>query len=133
MDKIEVNISDMKDSSDVRSIDELHRILSRRYNDGVNSFTLTPIESELPCLTVIIKNDLGTLIYIENYEHPGFVPENSANGLEPSGKTVLYYGGPTEIHETLNRQIVSSATALRAAEEFALTPTLPSSVTWTEL
>jgi hypothetical protein len=130
---IKVNITDMETSKDVFSNAELRQALLIRYNNGVNSFEIVPIGQDVPHLTVIIKQDVGTLHYIESFEKAGFVPDNPENNLDPSGFTTLYYGMPSSIHKTSNRQIVAASDALRAAEEFAATQALPTSLRWIEL
>jgi hypothetical protein len=130
---INVTITDMKTSKDVFSNAELREALSIRYDNGVNSFDIVPIGQSAPHLTVIVNQNVGTLHYIESFQKAGFVPNNPENNLDPNGFTTLYYGMPNSIQETSNPQIVAASDALRAAEEFAATHALPTSIRWTEL
>jgi hypothetical protein len=129
---IKMTVIDMEATKDVFSINELRDALSVRYDGGVNSFEITPIGLEVPHLTVIIKHDVATL-HFESAEKGQFAVHNPGNNLDPDGFTILYYGSPNEIQETWNPQIVTTSDALRAAEEFATTQALPTSIQWTEL
>ena len=130
---IKVTISDMKNTKDVFSIAELREILSVRYDNDANSFEIVPFGKDVPHLTVAIKQNISVINYFDSSEGAGFVSDNPDNNLDPNGFTILYYESPASGEEYCNRQIVSASDAMRAAEEFAATLTLPAAIRWTEL
>lgn len=123
----------MENTKDVFSVAELREILSMRYDNDANSFEIVPFEKDLPHLTVIIKQKSATLYYLESFDKPGFVPDNTDNNLDQDNFTMLYYGSPHSAEDIWNRQIVSDSDAMRAAEEFAVTMALPTAVQWVAL
>jgi immunity protein Imm1 of predicted polymorphic toxin system len=129
-----MNIQDMMNNeSVVISNDELERVLSKRYDGGVNAFWLSRTKKSTPVLLILINRDLANLHYFPPGDHPGFHSVGHISSLPPGGRTIFFMNSPDEEEEVPNNAIVPLKDALAAAGDFFKSQELPPSVEWFEL
>src|SRR6516165_8421738 len=81
-------------ASDIEQID---RILHKRYGEGVNDFWISLGNEKYPTIALQVNRDLASLHYFPREGHPGYVSvgDFKSLGLEPNGETTFYVT-PTE-------------------------------------
>ena len=128
-----MNVVDISGVSVVSDAEALETVLMKRSAEGSNSFWLSHEGHEYPMLSVLVKHDLATLNYL---------PKECDAGFRSVGGTALKPGETTAFSITRNRAddvavlndaVVPFSAALRAAEEFFLSGTLPESIEWLRL
>jgi hypothetical protein len=111
---------------------ELRAALSLRC-EGTNEFTLAHRE-DYPYLAILVKGDLACVHYFPAESEPGSVVVGAVEGLPLEGQTDLG-GGPRSSDRWFigNHLLVRMETAAAVAEEFRLSASRPSCVTWVDL
>jgi hypothetical protein len=106
-----------------------------RKNDGTrrNAFWLSHESNKYPAINILVRGDLAYVHYFPKHRHPGFASIGTVPGLSPGGDTSFYPSDSNETLEILNDAVVRFEDALRVAQEFAVSPTLPKSIQWLEL
>src|SRR5690606_15305426 len=104
-----------------------------RFDEGANSFWLYPADEDVPSLLILAMNDLASLHFFPNQEHPGFSSIGDIEGLDPNGTTVFYMDGMNAPQDMNNDTIVPFEKAVEAAKEFFVNGELPNCIEWREL
>jgi hypothetical protein len=113
--------------------EEIEKILWKRHGDGVSAFWLSHGSEKFPVLIIMIKGDLASLHYLPEDRHPGFVSIGPLDDLESGETTTFFLNSPTAPEDVVNDTILPFSDALRAAQEFATSSSLPKSIEWDEL
>jgi hypothetical protein len=128
-----MKIQDNESETNVTSSRDIEAALSKRQGSGRNSFWLSHGTELYPVISVLVNGDLAYLEYFPSDGHPGFTSVGGSLDLSPGGHTAFF---PDDTHETLqimNEAVVPFPDAVRAAQEFAISKTLPRCIEWVEL
>jgi len=128
-----ITIYDFSGRHEAYTLSALKEILCKRYGPNVNGFWISHDDQQRPVISLLVKEDLATLIYFPSEDHPGFIPVGGIEGL--SGTDCTTFRGDTieQGLEVPNSQVIQFASALNVAEEFFKSKSLPKSIDWTEL
>jgi hypothetical protein len=111
---------------------DIEAALRKRHGAGRNGFWLTHGSNKSPAINIMVMGDLAYVHYFPE-DHPGFASIGTVPGLRLGGVTSFFPGDTDETLEILNDSVVRFEEALKAAQEFAVSPTLPKSIQWLEL
>ena len=128
-----MRIRDFSSEQVVKAAEEFETILQHRFDEGANSFWLYPADEDVPSLLILAMNDLASLHFFPNQEHPGFSSIGDIEGLDPNGTTVFYMDGMNAPQDMNNDTIVPFEKAVEAAKEFFVNGELPNCIEWREL
>jgi hypothetical protein len=127
-------VIDICGAYEVGSLSELETILRKRHGGDTNSFWLSPQGKEFPRLSLLVKGDLATLLYLPSEGHAGFRPIGTGAGLERAAMTTFSISrSPADDVSVLNDAVIPFSTALTAVKEFWASTDLPPSLQWFEL
>jgi hypothetical protein len=127
-----MRIEDFDSERDVAKPADIGAALSRRHGVGINSFWLSHGAEEFPAINIMVKGDLAYVHYFPERGHAGFASLAKEPGPRP-GETSIFFLDPTEKAWVRNDALVSFPDALKAAQEFAISKTLPRCIRWFEL
>ncbi len=82
---------------------------------------------------MMVKGDLAYLEYFPSDGHPGFVSIGNSLNLKPGGLTTFFPDRTNETLQIMNEAVVPFSDALKAAQEFAVSKTLPKCIQWESL
>jgi hypothetical protein len=119
--------------SDATSPLDIEVALSKRDGAGRNSFWLSHGAELYPVINILAKGDLAYLGYFPSDGHPGFASVCRSLKLSPGGYTTFYPDDTNETLEIMNEAVVPFLDALKAAQEFSISKTLPKCIQWFEL
>jgi hypothetical protein len=125
-------IEDFDTGVDVTKPADVEAALRKRHGVGINSFWLGHMAGEFPAINIVVKGDLAHVHYFQKEDHPGFASVADSPGPRPSDTSVFYIG-PNEKIWVLNDEIVPFSQALKAAQEFAISKTMPKCIRWRSL
>jgi hypothetical protein len=129
-----MTITDMCGTYEVSTVDDLERLLGRRYYNNVNSFWLVHGSERYPALSVCIKGELAYLQYAESGKDAGLRSAGTFQSAQPGEMTTFSVSKyPADDISVLNDAVVTTASALAAAKEFYTSKQLPTSVDWVRL
>jgi hypothetical protein len=111
---------------------DIEAALSKRHGDGVNAYWLSHGSKLHPVMSILVKADVAYVLYIPNEDHPGFASVAKLPGARPH-ETSIFFVTPTEKAWILDGAVVPFSDALKAAQEFAVSETMPRSIQWFEL
>jgi hypothetical protein len=117
-------------TTDPPKIDEA---LGRRFDNGINAFWLSHGDQKFPAINLLVRGNLAYLHYFPNEDHAGFASVGELKNLKAGGETKFLLENFVDSVQIVNEYIVLFADALKAAQEFAKSPTLPKSIRWDEL
>jgi hypothetical protein len=127
-----MRIEDYDSVCDVLSSQDIEAALSRRHPDGMNSFWLSHGTEEFPYINILANGDLAYVHYFPREGHPGFA--SVAKGpVDKPRDTSVFFLYPTEKVWILNGAVVPFSDALKAAQEFAISSTMPKCIRWDSL
>jgi hypothetical protein len=127
-----MKIQDNDSVSNVTSPAEVEAALGKRHN-GRNSFWLSHGAELYPVINILVVGDFAYLEYFPSEGHPGFIPTGVPPILSPSGYTAFFPDDTNETLQIMNEAVVPFSEALKAAQEFAISKTLPKCIRWFEL
>jgi|SRR5215471_5291929 len=125
-------VEDYDSEHDVATPDELEAALRKRFEGGINSFWLSHGPDEHPKLAILVKEDLASVHYFPKERDAGFQSIAKNPGPNPYDTTVFFVR-PTEKVWVVNYAIIPLPDALKAAHQFAISPTLPKCIEWDRL
>lgn len=130
-----MKVQDFGGTHSVHSTTELEGILSARFKDQLNEFSLSADSSDYPLLWIFVKGDLVAIYYIPADGQAGYVSIGGKINLDPKKMTTFKIGGfdPGDTIDVHNEFIVSFSEALKVATEFFHSQELPRSIEWFEL
>jgi hypothetical protein len=127
-----MRIDDYDSVCEVAKPADIEVALGKRHGNGINSFWLTHGGKRYPAINIMVKGDLATVHYLPKHRDAGFVSVGEVAGPR-ANETTIFFVGPTEEIWVANYQLVPFSDALKAAQEFAISKTLPKSIQWFEL
>jgi hypothetical protein len=126
----EISIDDFGGRSVTSSPDELASIVARRHTHDANSFWISPVEAEYPCLAVMIT---GQLAYVHWFPAEGSAGHQSVGDGAASGQ-VLFVENDHGAEIALPRStVVETDVALRGVWQFVDDFERPSAIGWVVL
>jgi len=128
-----LTIYDFSGRHEAHNSSEFGEILSKRFGPAVNAFWISHNDELKPVLSLLVKENLATLVYFPSEGHPGFVPVGETSVSNNTGFTTFRQETIEQEIEIPNSQVVTFDSALRAAEDFSELRSLPKSIAWTEL
>jgi hypothetical protein len=128
-----MTIDDFKGTCQASNAAELETILRKRYGSGVNGFWLSHDNERHPTVSLLVKGDLSTLLYVPRESHPGFIPVGCAEGLDRKENTTFSIDTIEQELEVSNEAVVRFSTAVSVAKDFFASKELPTSIEWMEL
>ena len=125
-----MRIDDYYSECEVTKPADIEAALSKRHGDGINSFMLSHGGERYPAMNIMVTGELAVLHYLPKDRDAGFVSDSSPYD---SGETITFFVGPTEKIWAPNYQVVPFSDAVKAAQEFAISATLPKCIEWFRL
>jgi len=127
-----MRIQDYDSVCDVTEPADIAAALSKRHGNGINSFWLSYGAELYPAINILVKRDLASVHYLPEDQDAGFVSVAKVLGAR-ANETSIFFIGPTEKIWVVNHQVVPFSDALKVAQEFAISTTLPKCIQWFEL
>jgi hypothetical protein len=128
-----MRIQDNDSVSNVTDPVEIEAALSKRHVAGRNSFWLSHGAELFPVINIMVKGDLAYLDYFPSEGHPGFASVGGSLHLSPGEHSTFFPDHTNETLQIMNEAIVPFPDALKAAQEFAISATMPRCIQWFEL
>jgi hypothetical protein len=127
-----MKIQDYDSVCDVMKPADIEATLSKRFGAGRNAFWLSHGNEERPAISILVKGGLAYVHYFPNEDHPGLA--SVAKLLGPRAyETSIFFVRPNEKVWILNSAVVPFSDALKAAQEFSISRTLPKCIQWNSL
>jgi hypothetical protein len=111
---------------------DIEAALSKRHVGGINSFWLSHGAELYPAINIMVKGELATVHYLPKDRDPGFVSVAKVRGPTPD-ETSIFFVGPAEKIWVRNDAVVPFSDALKVAQEFSISTTMPKCIQWFEL
>jgi hypothetical protein len=128
-----VFIQDFDSAHNVENPADIEAILSKRHRTGINSFWLGQSAGGFPAINIMVNGDLACVHYFPKEHDAGFTSVGGSLGLSPEGDTVFFDNNTNEACPIMNDSVVPFSEALKAAQEFAISKTMPTCMQWFEL
>jgi hypothetical protein len=126
-------VQDLDSVHNVEKPAEIDAALSRRHRAGINSFWLADGAGTFPAINIMVNGDLAYIHYCPKKRHPGYASVGGALGLSPEGDTEFFHDNTKEAFQIMNDSVVPFSDALKAAQEFAISKSIPRCIQWSEL
>ena len=127
-----MRIEDYDSVCDVTKAADIETALSKRHGGGTNSFWLSHKSEEFPTINIMVKGDLAYVHYFPKDRDPGFASVAKVVGPRPN-ETSIFFVHPTEKVWVLNGALIPFSEALKAAQEFSISTTMPKCIQWSAL
>jgi hypothetical protein len=127
-----MRIEDYDSVCDAMSSQDIEVALSKRNSNGTNSFWLDDGIKKFPNVNILAKGDIAYIHYFPRDGHPGFASVAKAPVDKPRDTSVFFLY-PTEKVWILNGAVVAFSDALKAAQEFAISNSMPKCIRWDSL
>jgi hypothetical protein len=128
-----MKIQDNESQLNVTGSRDIEAALSKRQGSGRNSFWLSHGTEQYPVINILVKGSRAYLEYFPSEGHPGFTSIGRSLDLRPGGHTAFFPDDTNETLQIMNEAVVPFSEALKAAQEFAISKTLPKCIQWFEL
>jgi Immunity protein Imm1 len=128
-----MTIEDYHTACDITTLAEVEALLRRRYGAGRNAFWLRHGCNKFPAINIMVSGDLAYIHYFPKERHPGFASVGMLPGLRSGEETDFFLSSSNEPLGIMNDAVVRFSDALKAAQEFAISPELPKCIQWSEL
>jgi hypothetical protein len=125
-------VEDFEGGLDITTPQGLEAALSRRYGDGRNSFWLAHEAGKFPAINIMVRGELAYVHYFPMERHAGFASVAKVPSLRPD-ETSIFFLYPTEKVWAPNEALIPFSEALKAAQEFAISNTMPKCIAWFKL
>jgi len=112
---------------------EIERALSKRHDSGINSFWLFHGAEERPAINIMVNGDLAYVHYFPDDDHPGYGSAGAVPNLSRGGKTNSFMHSSDQPNPIRNDAVVPFSKALKVAQEFAVSKSLPKCIPWRSL
>jgi hypothetical protein len=88
---VAVEIQDLQQECEVNTLEELERVIARRYGNDVNAFWINRGRNLLPLLLILINKAYAYMFYFPNEDgHPGFHSVGHLPELDPDQDTTFF-------------------------------------------
>jgi hypothetical protein len=128
-----MRIEDFDSDRDLTTPLEIEAALSKRHGAGINSFWLSQGGEKRPTINIMVNGDLAYVHYFPDDDHPGFASVGGLSKLSRGGITHFFPGLTAEPFDILNEAVVPFSSALKVAQEFAISSTMPRCIAWSSL
>jgi len=127
-----MRVEDFDAVHDVTTLADVQAALSKRHDAGINAFWLSHGSKKHPAISILVKGDLAYVHYFPNEDHPGLASVAELPVPRPH-ETSIFFVSPNEKVWILNGAVVPFSDALKAAQEFSVSRTLPKCIRWNSL
>jgi hypothetical protein len=127
-----MRIEDFDSECDVTKPADIEAALSKRHDGGINSFWLSHEAEEFPAINIMVKGGLAYVHYFPQERRAGFASVAEVPGPRPNETSALLLS-PTEKIWVRNGALIPFSKALKVAQEFAVSKTMPRCIRWFEL
>jgi hypothetical protein len=127
-----MRIEDYDSVCDVTKPADIETALRRRHGIGINSFWLSHGAEEFPTINVMVKGDRAYVHYFPKDREPGFASVAKVPGPRPN-ETSVFFVRRTEKVWVRDGAVIPFSDALKAAQEFSISATMPKCIQWFEL
>jgi Immunity protein Imm1 len=128
-----MRIEDYESICNVADPADIAAALSERYGAGCNAFWLSHGDKENPALSILVNGELAYLLYFPKEGHPGLASVGNLHGLTPEGFSEFFPDQSNDSFDIMNEAVVPFSDALKAAQEFSISGTLPKCMEWDSL
>src|SRR5215469_17125394 len=119
------DIARIESAIDVTTRLEIESALSKRDDAGMNSFWLSHGTEEFPAINIMVNGDLAYVHYFPDDDHPGYGSAGAVPNLSRGGKTNSFMHSSDQPNPIRNDAVVPFSKALKVAQEFAVSKSLP--------
>jgi hypothetical protein len=126
-------VQDLDPVHNVNPPADIEAVLSKRYRSEVNSFWLADGAGAFPAINVMVNGSLAYVHYFPKEPHPGYASVGGTLGLNPEEDTAFFHDNTKEKFQIMNEAVVPFSDALKAAQEFAVSKSIPKCIQWNEL
>jgi hypothetical protein len=127
-----MRIEDFDSECDMTKPADVEAALNKRHRGGINAFWLRHGTERFPAICILVKGDIANVHFFPREGHPGFTSVANVSGPS-SNETSVFFARPTEKAWVRNDALVPFSDALKAAQEFAVSKTMPKCIQWFEL
>jgi len=128
-----MKIEDFDSIQDLTTPLEVETALSKRHDAGLNSFWLSHGDDRFPAINIMVNGDLAYVHYFPNDDHPGYASVGALPNLSRGGKTNFFMHSSDEPNAIRNDAVVPFSSALKTAQEFAVSKNMPKCIPWRSL
>jgi hypothetical protein len=128
-----MRIWDFEGAHDATTPTEVEAVLNKRYGAGLNSFWIGHEDGKFPAMNIMVNGDIAYVHYFPKQGHPGLASVGSVPCLRSGEFTEFFPSESKESLDIMNEAIVPVSDALKAAQEFAASKTLPKCIQWNSL
>jgi hypothetical protein len=122
-------VEEFEGGVDITTPQDLETALTKRYGDGRNSFWLAHEAGKFPAINIMVRGELAYVHYFPVERHAGFASVAKVAGPRPN-ETSIFFLYPTEKVWVLNSALIPFSEALKVAQEFATSNTMPRCIEW---
>jgi hypothetical protein len=127
-----MRIHDYDSVCDVAKPADIAAAMSKRHDGEINSFWLSHGAELYPAINIMVRGGLASVHYLPKDRDPGFVSVARVSGPRPN-ETSIFFVGPAEKIWVRNGELVPFSDALKVAQEFAISTTMPRCIQWLQL
>jgi|SRR6516162_8000616 hypothetical protein len=127
-----MRIEDYESKHDVTDPRDIRAVLSKRYDDR-NTFWLFHGDEEFPEMNILANGELAYVHFFPREGHPGLASVGALPNLRPGEDMVFLLYNSREPIEVMNESVIAFSDALKAAQEFAISKSLPKCIRWRSL
>ena len=127
-----MRIEDYDSECDVTNPADIEKALRKRHDHGINAFWLSHGTKQFPVIGILVNGDLAHVHYFPKDREPGFASVAKVPGPRPN-ETSIFFVRRTEKVWVLNGAVIPFSDALKAAQEFSISATMPKCIHWFEL
>jgi hypothetical protein len=127
-----MRIEDYDSVCDVTKPADIEAALNKRHGGGINSFWLSHGAKKFPAIGILVKDDRAYVHYFPKDREPGFASVSNVIGPSPN-ETSIFFVRRTEKAWVRNGAVIPFSDALKVAQEFSISTTMPNCIQWFEL
>jgi len=124
-----IHVQDFHGDRVVEDENQLLRVLSQRYGDDSNLFTLSDESVAYPWLNAFVRKDLAVLYYLPTEQEM----LASVGNVECEEEALKFYDNEVGEHWLSAEQVIPWASAFTCIREFCNTLSLPAAIEWRRL
>ena len=128
-----MRIEDLDSAHHVTNIADIEVVLNKRHRAGINSFWLADGAGTFPAINIMVNGDLAYVHYFPNDNHPGFASVGNLPGLRVGEFSEFFPEQSNDSFDIMNEAVIPFSDALKVAQEFASSPTMPKCIGWNSL
>ena len=128
-----MRIKDYKSICNVTNPADIAAALQRRHGAGRNAFWLSYGSDLHPAISILVSGELAYVHYFPDDDHPGFASVGNLPGLRVGEFSEFFPEQSNDSFDIMNEAVIPFSDALKVAQEFASSPTMPKCIGWNSL